>query len=344
MVNCYIENSWNKYLSMLPLDKNDIYFSEEYLDLNKNDGIPECFIFQENENIWLFPYIKKQILYNNKIFWDFESQYGYGGPISNCNESNFIKRVHTAFLDLMKNEGFVAGLIRFHPLFNNHLLIEDIAKIFFNRNTIGIDLTKSIETIWTDEIHSKHRNSIRKAEKLNLNYVVDYDYKYYDDFKKVYFNTMEKNNADPFYFFDKTYFETLKIKFQNKSFLAHVLYNDKIISSAIFFYSHNYAHYHLSGSDENFLSLNPNTYLIYKTIEHVKSINKEILHLGGGSDTSVDNSLFRFKARFSKMQYNFYMGEIIINKNIYNNLCNEWENKNYEKNQKYSNKILKYRY
>jgi hypothetical protein len=344
MLRCSIHNSWDNYLSLLPSNKFDIYFTEAYLHLNKNEGIPECFVCQERENIWLFPYIKKQIVFNDFIYWDFESQYGYGGPISNCDDCTFLQQVQIEFCKFMKNNGFIAGLIRFHPLLNNQLLLKDCATLFFNRNTVGVDLSQDIDTIWHEQIHTKHRNSIRKAEKSGLKYFVDFEFKHYNEFKQLYVKTMEKNHADKFYFFDNTYFETFKNTFKENSFLGHVVFEDTIISSSMFFFSKDYAHYHLSGSNEDFLTLNPNSLLIFKTIEYFKNMNKKILHLGGGSDQSVENSLYRFKARFSNKQYDFYMGEIIFNPDLYDKICKNWAEADSDKVIINHNKLLKYRY
>jgi len=344
MLNCSICSSWDNYLLSLPDDKQDIYFTEAYLNLNRNGGIPECYLFQENENLWIFPYIKKQILLNNDIYWDFESQYGYGGPITNSNDSGFLQKAENEFYSVLKNAGFVAGLVKFHPLFNNHMLLNNCSTLFFNRNTVGVDLTPDIETIWMDQVHSKHRNSIRKAEKSGLKYLVDTDFTYYDQFRKLYRATMERNDADEFYLFDNEYFEMLEKKFKGNSFLVHAILDDQIISSSIFFYSRDYAHYHLSGSNSEFLSLNPNCFLIYRMIEHFKNLNMKILHLGGGTDQSPDNSLYRFKMRFSNNRYDFFVGEIVFNKPVYENICADWAATNPERVIKNQFKLLKYRF
>lgn len=344
MQNCALLSSWNNYLSLFPSNKCDIYFTESYVNLNKGDGVAECFLYQENEHIWLFPYIKKMITCDDINYWDFESQYGYGGPISNCDEYSFLKNAQIEFSNFMKNESFIAGLVRFHPLLNNHILLDNCAKLFFNRHTVGVDLTQEIETIWKEQIHSKHRNSIRKAEKSGLEYFVDYEFKYYDEFKVLYKQTMKRNYADKFYFFNDSYFESLKDKFSGTSFLAHVKLEGEIIGSSIFFYSNNYAHYHLSGSNINFLSLNSNCFLLFKTIEHFKKMNRKIFHLGGGTDSSLNNSLYRFKERFSNQRYDFFMGEIIFNKTIYNRICQSWIEANPDKAISNHNKLLKYRF
>jgi hypothetical protein len=341
---CSLESVWNQLLEKIPKAYNDCYFKEEFLRLYENTGKAMCFVCTERDNIFLFPFITNKYSYKGQEYWDFESQYGYGGPITNCNDSMFIQKVQQEFIVFMKDNGFIAGLVKFHPLLNNYNLLSNCATLYFNRNTIGIDLTQDIETIWHEHIHSKHRNSIRKAEKSGLKYFVDNEFKHYDEFKQLYFNTMERNHADEFYFFNNAYFESFKNKFIGASFLGHVIFEDKIISSSIFFFSNDYAHYHLSGSNVNFLSLNPNCFLLFKTMEYFKTLDKKIFHLGGGTDPSEKNSLFLFKARFSHKRYDFYIGEVIFNRSLYDNICNDWTKSNPEKAILYKDKLLKYRF
>lgn len=344
MFRCSLNSTWDNYLDLLPSTKQDIYFAEAYLNLYKDDGISECFICQEDENIWLFPYIKKQIIYKNNIYWDFESPYGYGGPISNCDNNGFLRQAQNEFYSFLKNNGFIAGLIRFHPLLNNHILLQNCATLFFNRYTVGVNLLLDIKKIWQEQMHSKLRNSIRNAQKAGFTFLVDTTFRFYDEFKNLYIETMKKNHAAEFYFFNNEYFELVKESFLGNSFLGHVLHGKEIISSAIFLYSNDYSHYHLSGNNSDYLHMNPNSFLLFKSIEYFKSINKKIFHLGGGADSSIDNTLYRFKGRFSKQRYDFYMGEIIFNQSIYDSICMDWAEVNPEKVTRCQNRILKYRY
>ena len=67
-------------------------------------------------------------------------------------------------------------------------------------------------------------------------------------------------------------------------------------------------------------------------------------HLGGGSNSDEENSLFKFKRTFSPNEKQFSIGKIIFNINAYNSICSEWAEKNPEKARIYKNHLLKYRY
>lgn len=70
----------------------------------------------------------------------------------------------------------------------------------------------------------------------------------------------------------------------------------------------------------------------------------KILHLGGGTNQSPDNSLYRFKMRFSNNRYDFFVGEIVFNKPVYEEICADWAAINPEKVINNQFKLLKYRF
>jgi hypothetical protein len=342
----YIDNNWNLYLDQFSSSQKDIYFKEEYVKLYEDEANKAmCFIYTENSNILLFPFLRREFTLEGTTYCDFETPYGYGGPITKENDEVFLKKGLKDFFDICLRSNYVAGFLRFHPFLNNSQYYDTIGVVIEDRKTVAIDLTLSLENIWMSEICTKNRNLIRKAEKNGLIFLVDSEYKYMDEFINLYNATMSKLGADDFYHFDKTYFN--KIKQIEQSFLGIVLYEDKVISSAIFFYSGEYGHYHLSGSDINYISLLPNNFLLYYAALELRRRGVHTFHLGGGTTSRDDDMLLQFKGRFSKKRYQFLIGKTIFNDNVYTTLVNEWierNSNNKEKLDKYHHHLLKYRY
>ena len=80
MILVEIRDTWNKYLDLIPDNKRDVYFFEEYVKLYQDDiSKALCVVAQENDNILLLPIIRRQF----ETFFDFETPYGYGGPLVN---------------------------------------------------------------------------------------------------------------------------------------------------------------------------------------------------------------------------------------------------------------------
>jgi serine/alanine adding enzyme len=346
MIDIKISINWNESLnSVFSEIQKDIYFTEEYVKLyeTENDKA-ECFIYKNGNNTFIFPYLKRRHIINGEEYFDFESQYGYGGPISNSINEEFNDSAQASFLKYCNDNRIFAGFIRLHPLLDNYKIFSKIARIQLNRKTVAINLNLSKENIWSKQIHSKNRNEIRKAEKAGLIYKVDSDFDYLEDFKRLYEDTMRKVNADEFYFFNSDYYEIFIKKFKKKAFLGLVLLDNKVISAAIFMMDGYYAHYHLSGSDSNYLNICPNNFLLYNTALYLKERGLKLFHLGGGYNTDSENSLYKFKKRFSKDIYDFYTGKILVNKTIYDRIVNNWSIKWPLKAKELDNIFLKYRF
>jgi len=338
-----IKENWDSVLQLFPNDFFDVYFEEKYLKLYETKANKAvCFIYTEDKNIFLFPFLRREFVYNGKLYYDFETAYGYGGPIYNNNNEQFATKALKAMYNYCSKSNYIAGFVTFHPLLNNYKGYTAIGELSLDRHTIAIDLTLSKEDIWMNEIHTKNRSTIKKGVKLGLEFIVDREYNYLNEFIKLYENTMKKLNADTFYSFHDHYYSTFKDTIKN-SFLGVVLSENKVISAAIFFHSHDYGHYHLSASDPNYLNMNPNNFLLYESSKVMKALGVKKFHLGGGINSDEQNPLFRFKKKFSKNKYDFYIGKSIFNQEIYDLLCKDWVLLNPSKQEVYKNFLLKYK-
>ncbi len=336
-------NKWNDYLECFKYNK-DIYFSEEYLRSYEDlDASAECFIYKDNKNIFLFPYIKRAISLLEGEYFDIEITYGYGGPIANTKDTFFINKAFDVFCGLAKENKIIAGFVRFHPLLDNHLIDSSRLNVIFNRRTVFMDLSPETDRIWDEQIHPKHRNSIRKAQKSGLVYIVDENLKHLDAFISMYKRTMDRLDVERFYYFSESYFNNLK-KLKDHIFLGMVFLGDIPISAALFFKYGIFGHYHLAGSAEDYNRYNPSNFLIYNTALYMKENGVRFFHLGGGSTEDINDSLYRFKRRFSPHEGSFYIGKVILNENKYAEACCIWEKFFPNKARKYKNFFLKYKY
>lgn len=336
-----LTNHWKKYLVLIDDKDKDIYFTEEYVNLyaSKEDS-PNCAVCTEGDKVYLVPFLERKI----SEFKDFETAYGYGGPITNSDDREWIGKAAKEVDNLLAANGYICGFQRLHPFIPTKDHLSDGTKILFDRETVYIDTLVSEEDIWNDQISSKNRNMIRKAEKNGLVYKAEYDFESLEEFKELYKATMTRLDAERFYFFDDEYFKRFKDSFKGSSFLGTVRKDDKLICAAIFMYSKKYGHYHLEGSDSDFSGYGANNLLLWKTACEMNNLGIEKFHLGGGYDTSPDNSLLKFKKAFSKNTLEFFIGKCIFNKKEYDRICNEWELKNPEKVALFGNRLLKYRY
>ncbi len=339
-----ITESWDNYFNFFKPTDYDIYFEEKYVKLYaNNEDKAFCYVYEDDNKIFLFPFLRREIKLNNQKFFDFETAYGYGGPISNTSDMSFLKQAINSFQEYCLANNYIAGFVRFHPLLNNSPLFSSIGQVVFDRYTIAMDLSLSDEDIWMKEIHTKNRNIIKKGHKEGLKFIIDEGYKNIDEFLKLYNNTMDRVNADSYFYFPNSYYNSL-IKNLKSSFLGLVSLDDKIISGAIFLYSKEYGHYHLSGGDRHYSKLSPNNFLLYEASKFLKTKGVKKFHLGGGYNSDEQNSLYKFKSRFSTNKYLFNIGKIIFNREAYKLLTDQWEIEYPDLKEKYRHHLLKYKY
>lgn len=335
---------WNQYLDFIPSELQDLYFREEYVRLYETDKDKACcFVYQDDNSIMLFPFLRREFQFKGNTYYDFETAYGYGGPISNDHSDTFMTAALEAMSEKASSDNVVCGFVRFHPLLENWDYFEKVGRLIMDRKTIAIDLSYGIEATWLNEIHTKNRNVIKKGEKNGLEFIVDEEFAYLTEFEDLYNSTMDKLEADGFYYFDPSYYDQLKNTIQNR-FLGIVKHEGKVVAGAIFFYQLPYGHYHLAGSDKSALKLSPNNYLLWAAAKELTRRGVKHFHLGGGTDGSEENSLYQYKRKFSKHEYQFALGKMIFNPSLYEDICAEWAAANPEKADKMKNILLKYKY
>lgn len=314
------------------MNEKDIYFLEQYgkiFEIN-GEGKLETYLFENSDGRILYRYLKREIpiKLNNSIYYDTITPYGYGGPIllelkNLQNKKKLFKDFNIALEKKFKDENIVSSFIRFHPFIKNQEIFIEEMDIEYNRDTIAMDLS-SEKLIW-ENIHSKCRNMIRKAEKNNIKIKINekVNKNDIDEFYELYKNTMIKNNANNYYIFSKEFFinhfELLKENIK----LVTALYEEKVICSTIILECEDYIHYHFSGSDMNYKNLAATNLLLYKVAIYGHKRGFKYFHLGGGYLGNGD-SLFKFKESFNKnKKLEFFIGRKIYNLSIYGALVEE---------------------
>ena len=341
------KEEWNEYLRMIPNHNKDIYFTPEYYKAyqENGDGKAICFVFEENSNIAIYPFLINEVpsSYDFKGCKDIQSVYGYSGIIHNDidNLETFSKLFFKSFYDYCQNEKIIAEFCRFHPLIKTEEFSKGFIDIFEDRGTVVLDLSQNMQDIWDKSYSSINRNMIRKAIKNNIHISVSEKIEDFQSFFDIYNETMKNVNADNYYFFSDKYFSVFFDDLKDKSKLLLAKIDDEIISGMLLMYSDNYAHYHLSGRKKEYSNLASNNLLLDTAIKIAKEMKCEYFHFGGGTSSDIKDSLFKFKSGFSKENKMFYIGKKIHNQEVYDQIISIWEKNNPNKIDK---RLLKYRY
>lgn len=307
--------------------------SPEYIiaDATRDNSLrPTFFVFQENEQVYYHAFHVSPIAETN--FFDIQSPYGYGGPISTTNEKGFLNRAWSEYCNWCKQANILAEFVRFHPLLKNYQYYNGTVE--YNRDTVFADLTV------TDLLKSC-ATRVRTAIRKGISNQIEFQWSVADDFAMIfpslYRENMAQVSASEFYFFDDVYFEKL-MKVSNSK-LAICKFEGEVVAGAIFLSNGKYLEYHLSAMNVIGRRLAAMNVLLYQTMLWGKEAGFEMLHFGGGTDASPDNPLLFFKKGFSSHLTNYYIGYYLHNEAQYNNLKSEWK----KKGECINEKILFYR-
>lgn len=301
------------------------FLTKEYANLYLNSSDKEFFHYQYNEgkNRIYFNSIKKLIpdIGQSEKMYDLESPYGYGGPITNCYEHDFLNNAFNNYKAYCKENNIISEFYRFHPL--NKIQTHTNYFDFFsqNRTVVIVDTTKNIDEIRKG--YSKTTRNIVKKCKKDLNVVINNNP---SDFIKLYLETMDKNNAGDFYYFNNEYFHELN-KLTNIIYLS--IYKDnECISAGFFIFDNVGSYYHLSANSSSYHKFNGNYLLLDTAFKMANEYECQYMLLGGGRTNNIDDSLLNFKLKFSKNTSKFNIGGIIFDEKKFKILNNLWKESN----------------
>jgi lipid II:glycine glycyltransferase (peptidoglycan interpeptide bridge formation enzyme) len=303
----------------------DIYFYPEfsYLCQLHGDGQAFCFVYFESPgNVVIYPFLARRIneltTFNNcpDNLIDITSPYGYGGYLRSSDQVD-MDRFYTTFKQYCQDNNVISEFVRFHPLLNNHYYCPKDIKIEVWNETVAIDLTKDESEIFLD-MYYNCRYNVRKAIKSGVIIQIDEDFRHLDDFYDIYIKTMTRVNAHDYYFFTRKWFYDAARLLSGNLSLFHAVYQDSIIASGLFMHSGPFVHAHLGGSIYEMRHLRANNLLLYQVALWAKKCGFKIYHLGGGVNPKDD--LFKFKASFSPIRMNYYIGKAIHDHEFYKSL------------------------
>lgn len=250
-----------------------------------------------------------------KLF-DLETPYGYGGPL-------FDSAIPVASQDLFLKEmsmyankrGIISQFVRFHPLLMNHDAMPIVFETRYLHDTIFID-TESPELIMKN-MDSKNRNMVRKAVKSGVTIELK-PIEQYQEFLPIYIDTMEKDDADDYYFFGEEYFKAQR-ELKDNACIFYAMFDKQPIAAAIMYYNDRFIHYHLAGTITEYRKYAPSNLLLYETACWASEQGIRKFHLGGGMEQ--DDNLFRFKKQFNKNgRLPFVIGRTIFENEKYQKL------------------------
>jgi Acetyltransferase (GNAT) domain len=313
---------WTHFLERTP---HDFYHVPSYaLVASKcENATPLAFYAEVGKSSLLLPLLVRSIpeyLGAPKTWTDAASPYGYAGPLlTGVDDPETLQLLLRAFRKSALKNNITSVFVRFHPLLNDApQMFGEMGKIVRHGETVYVDLGRPAEEIWRDLKHG-HRENIRKLRKLA--FTVDFDsWEKLPGFISAYRDTMERVSATDFYRFPESYFLELREALGTRLHLCTVQApNGEIASGSLFTLENGIAQDHLAATKDEYVRIGPSKLMTYAQMIWLKWAGATVFHLGGGVSSRTD-SLFYFKAGFSKLTSSFWTCSAIIDQDKYTRL------------------------
>ena len=307
---------------VISFSSHDVYWLSGYVKAFKihGDGEPLLFFYDDGGTRGINVVMKRDIAddvhFRDKPehgrYFDIATPYGYGGWLIDGDNTDKLFREYEGIL---KRNNIVSEFVRFHPMIKNHKKCLSYYDVVQLGEVVHIDLS-SPEVIW-ENFSSKNRNMVRKAIKNDIKIYNGRYPEIFEEFRKIYNSTMDKDNADEYYYFSPEFYSSILDDLSHNAEVFYAVKDSKVIAASIILMCNGYLNYHLSGSLHEYYNLAPTNLLLFEVALWGCEHGFKSLYLGGGVGSEEDN-LFSFKRSFYKGELNrFYIGKKIFNKEVY---------------------------
>ncbi|WP_242343894.1 GNAT family N-acetyltransferase [Anaeromyxobacter terrae] len=298
----------------------DVFFTPGYVAANEPafGGVAECFAYEERDAVVVYPYVRRPI--EESGYWDITSVYGFGGYVKSPRDAP-IPRFAAVFAEYCREAGIVSEFVRFHPLLGNHRDIEPPpVDVRLHQQVVCIDFRADggdLHPLGDKDV----RRRVRRAREAGLEVIDDLGGRFFGEFVAQYRATMALRGAERFYFFPDPFFRSIRELLGRGARLLVAVLDGRVLGGLLMLYGEEFAYYHLACSDPQSRTLGTNDLLLVAAIEWAHRIGKRRFLLGGG--LNGEDSLFRYKARFSPGRADYFLGRRIHLPEIYERLCAE---------------------
>jgi Acetyltransferase (GNAT) domain len=310
---------------------HDFYHLPNYaiLESNRLNAMPQGIVIQDGAKCFFLPYLLRscedmQKLADREIY-DVTSSYGYPSFVLNeaGKDLEFISGCFKALKNTWYEQNICSAFIRLHPIINSHipqLFPPEWNFIHTHSDTVVCDLQLTEEQLW-QQTRKSHRTKINKLNRLGFRpkiTLVD-NINSLESFIQVYEETMSRVGAKNSYLFGREYFLNLISALDRQLYVCEIETCNQIVAASLITEVGGIVQYHLGGTKTEFLHQSPSTLMFDYIRTWAKKRDNNFLHLGGGVGNAED-SLYHFKAGFSKITKPFMTMRMIVNEVAYNKL------------------------
>ena len=221
--------------------------------------------------------------------------YGYTGPLLAITEETAWQRFAAELTQFCQKEGITKVEERFHPLLHNEKRLFGQTQLQEKRQVIALKTVEqeTLAKLGTSGI----RRFIRKAQKNGIT-VQSHQIEGIDDFFFFFYATMRRKQANPLYYFQRPFFETLAAEFGERFWLELAYLDGEVIGGSLNLSAPTCVYGFLTATKPEYQNLGVSQLLYYSLLGKAYEQQIPYVLIGGGFQTGAQDSLFLFKKSF----------------------------------------------
>lgn len=256
--------------------------------------------------------------------FDISSVYGYTGPLSTSSSPGFLHQAWQAFDQFADQHHLVAEFIRFSPFNRNEHLAHPLATVLANRS-LAVTHLPSDEAALLASLGSKTRNMLRKAQREGLVHRELDLPQHLPAFRALYEETMQRNNAPDFFWYDDAYWHHLLGLGRRGLRLFGVFAGPQLVAAAMAVAHGRSGLYHLGASLIDYAKMGAGNLSLYAMSCGLMAEGVKFLNMTGGRSARADDPLLLFKRSNANSTAVFHIGKRVLNTAAYNGLTALWQ-------------------
>ena len=349
--NTQTSQKWQELWSFLG-DGASPFFSPEYYRVGQfiENVRVECFwAYQDVSNFLFYPYLVKNV---NALGYDLDDQYfdvsgayGYNGPLGVVEDRKFLGEYNSRLAEHLRQKNVITEFVRYCPITNNrrfHSYTDQLDVL----DNVYIDLSAGVDRIWQDSFEYRVRKTIRKGASYSLQTHIlrgdEIKRSDLESFYQIYTSTMQRNDADSFYFFDLDYFLSMHENMGQMLMLALTYMEGKAITTELVLTGGKLAFAFLGGTLGEYYQYKANTFQRWELLKKLCEHGFDIYSMG--ASIAREDSIYKFKKSFARDCVNpFYIGIKVHLPFVYKQVCDQWKERYPEAAAAHANKLQGYR-
>lgn len=227
---------------------------------------------------------------------DMTGLYGRGGIALSLDGASLLPSFHSALNEWAQGAGAICTFDRFHPVSANEVTIAPGGRVIDVGLFVVMDLRDGADAALA-RAKPAIRRAIRRAESLGITTRQVPAAQAIDPFLDLYHETMAANGAEDFYFFDRSFFQSLADALGEGAQFHFAFDGDQPVSAELVLAEGRYCHYFLGGTRRQALDSRANQKLKSHIVADCAAQGRHFYLLGGGHDP--EDGLTRYKLTFA---------------------------------------------